>query len=174
MLHHEFAAAVAVLAQTSITHPRLGTVGRLGWAVEEELHRGTDGREYLVPTSCDDEWTITLGWGQVIAELPYSIDPSTADGFAILNGEDGDHAIEWHLRVHRVDPSPITASETQTATDDQAVAAVSIERLGALLASAFASARPGIDLVHDPSWQIHRHPLVHLMPPSDRRHARPH
>ena len=161
MLHDEFAATVAVLAETSITHPRLCTVGQLGWAVEEELHQGTDGREYLVPTSGDDEWTITLGWGQIIAELPYSIDPSTADGFAILNGEGGDHATDWHLRVRCVGPSPITAPGTQAATDDPAVA-VSVERLGELLTAAFTSARPGIELVHDPSWQLHRHPLGHL------------
>ncbi len=164
----EFDEAVRLLAHASLTHPVLKTTNRLAWAVEEELHRGTDGREYLVPTSGDDEWTITLGHDHVVAELPYSINPVTADGAAILNSEGDAHSINWHRRVRRVGPSPVTALGTPPAADNRTVAAVSVERLSELLTSAFTSARPGVELVHDPSWQLHRHPLAHLRPSSDR------
>lgn len=163
----EFEEAIRALAEASLTHPTLKTADRLAWAVEEALHRGTDEREYLVPAADDDLWWISIGWGSVVAELTYAVDPATADGVAALNSEVDDRSMDRYSRVLRVGPAPADPSGAYPAMGDGEVAAVSVERLGELLSAAFTSARPGIELLHDRAWEHHRHPLAHLRPSSE-------
>ena len=148
-----------LLAQASLTHPVLKTTDRLAWAVEEALHRGTDGREYLVPTADDDVWWISIGWGSVVAELTYSIDPLTADGFAVLDLTKRLDLVDWDARVERVDRAPTSSAWIGATGGGRVVPAVSVERLGEILSGLFTSSRTATELVHDPGWLLHRHPL---------------
>ena len=165
MLHNEFTVTIARLAEASITHPKLRAAVRLGWAVEEALHRGTDGREYLVPTSEDDEWTITLGHGDVVTELPYSIDPSTADAVAIVRSPDGDPSADPFSRVEWVGLALDLHPERPLGEGRRLVGTVSIRRLGELLSAAFVAVRPGTGLIYDPGWSHHRNPLMEMLTP---------
>jgi hypothetical protein len=134
------------------------TADRLAWAVEEELHRGTDGRDYLVPVADDDVWWISVGWRSVVGELAYSIDPRSADGLAVLNPTRRNTLVGSNDLVDRVGSA--TGCPGHDMGDDRMlVAAVSIERLGELMTEVFTSVRPGMPLVEDPEWLLHRHPL---------------
>jgi hypothetical protein len=164
MPEDDFTAAVVALACDSTTHPRLRNAERLAWAIEEALHVGSDGREYLVANRADDDWTVSIGWSNVVAEVVFVVDPAVADAVAALQEADHSNVDGWPvLRIEWLGPADRAPQDTVAGDNLRIVPAVSVTRLEELLESAFASVRPDVTFVHDPGWIHHRHPVGSLL-----------
>lgn len=152
--------------------PESGTVF---WAIEEVLDLGVDGREYLVPIGRQDVWTVSIGIEERVVEIDITSDPHLPDGHALVIDDTVQHdddtpVSEGSSRVLWCGPRSSTAwREFVSDAGLRLVPASSVDHVGMNIKNALNSIRPGVNVVHDPGWQHHEHPLAQMV--AERSHG---
>jgi hypothetical protein len=166
MRHHSptetFASSLRALAEASLSHPTLCDAEYIAWAVEESLDQDEIGRDFLVSRAPGDLWWISLGYGPVVAEVTFSIDPATADAIAILSPMLEDNG-RWSPADVILVGSPESVGMVPSPAHGAVVPAVSVHHLGNLIRQAIEPSRPDWDVIHDPDWALHRNPVRSLL-----------